>query len=584
MTQGCPLAAALFALAVTKPVAEAREAVGAKGLVVGPGGGARDRWYADDGFIVSDSFGHLRTYLTELKRKLAGVGLVLNVGKTLVLSSGAAVPSGLSGLATAVPEGGAINCLGIPVGGADECLTRVEASVRKAVDGVRNIGRLDNPIHVLQALRCGGGWSRIQYLCGSVQLSAERAASVELADCCVLRESMGRIGEGLDGAAWRQATLPAGLGGLGVSSVRDCQNGYWQYMEGVLEAVERRDADGVSSRLTERRKECEAYAKATHKKLVEVSDDVDRVRLRELAQNGGAALSWLHRPIRPELLPAPAVAATLIAMVLGTPIYPARIAECPGSCPTLQRTGRRRPLDVNGVHVHECASTKTPRHNKLRDGLYYLLSQVIPSTRLVVEAAVLSDGGIVTGASADERPIDLGVCPRGSGAWRCIDFRGISVREELLSRAAADGSVLAEAAERAKLGDGRHRHWARVMRTAGHRLVAGGFGPFGGLGKALSSELRQVGRIADSEAAYGGVDDLRVILTGMASLLIQAGSAEGALRLRREAGLPPLYGEKPVKWAASWREDALVKRAASDPRIGSWLIGKLKAESVAGGQ
>jgi hypothetical protein len=92
-----------------------------------------DYWYADDGYIVAASFPHLQTDVTELRDKLAEVGLSLNVRKSMVLPSPgvrrAMIPDRMSSLAGAVPEGDAISCLGVPVGDPTECERRVEGAM-----------------------------------------------------------------------------------------------------------------------------------------------------------------------------------------------------------------------------------------------------------------------------------------------------------------------------------------------------------------------------------------------------------------------------------------------------------------------
>jgi hypothetical protein len=576
VVQGCPMASALFALSVMKPVAAARDSVAERDVDVG---GARstttDYWYADAGYIVSSSLSHLQTYVTELKLKLAEVGLALNVRKSLVLPprgvTSGTIPAGITELAEAVPEGSAMGCLGVPVGDPTECEKRVEVTIGKIVGQVRGIARLENPIHVVQALRHAGGWSRAQHLFGSLAVAERHAAAVELADYEALRESLGSLGDGLDGLAWRQATLPAWLGGLGVVGVRDQNYGYHEHMDAVLRAVERKDPEVAKSLLAERRKSSDDQAKQRFRRLLEVSGREDRVRLRELAQGFGAPLAWLHRPVCAQMLPSPVVAAHLVSVILGMQLYPGRPEECPGSCRVRAGTGKRHVLDACGIHVHECTMTTIPRHNRLRDGLFRLLSQVIPASRVVVEASVTADGEVHTDRLAEERPVDLGVCPRGCWGWRCIDFRGISVREDLKDRAAGDGRVLAAAAEKAKTSDGRHRHWVGVMQAAGHQLVAGGFGPCGGLSKTLFGELRRIGRLADAEAMYADGGDLLPMITGAASFLVQVGSADAATRLRTALRLPPWSGSKASRWAESSREESLTHES----RTVRWRIAEL---------
>lgn len=516
-------------------------------------------------------------YVEESRSAFAAVGLVLNVSKSMVLPAEPvlrdAIPEGLQALACAIPRGDAMDCLGVPIGSAEECRRRVKAASARICDVVQGIGRLNNPIHVVQALRHAGAWSRAQYLEGAVGFEAGELASLELADFKVLRGALGQLGDGLDGLAWEQAKLPVWCGGLGISGVRECAVGFQEYMTEVLEAAERGDLDAVSGRVADRKKEVEAREKGRQGPLLERMELVDRVRVRELAHNRGAALSWISRPVGGDLLPRPAVASVMIAVILGMPLFPQRLDECPGTCRVLVGTGRRRELDVLGVHVHECSATKIPRHNWLRDGLYRVLTQALPSTRVVCEGSLAADGRVVVDPSAAERPIDLGVLPRGCGGWRCIDFRGIAVKDEHLLRAAVDGKVLAEAACTAKAAQPRHRHWVGKMDEAGHKLVAGGFGPFGGLSKSLHAELRQLGRLADVENPVGGMGQLQATLPAVASLLVQRATADAAVRLRAAARVMAVGA--PTKWADTERERQLAVKAGGDVRLTEWLVSGL---------
>ena len=98
-------------------------------------------------------------------------------------------------------------------------------------------------------------------------VSDREAARVELADYLTMRDALGDLGGGLDGAAWVQATLPMRLGGLGLTSCRRRFKGYQHHFEKVLDAIERRDAEAVRTLMSERRKECEADDLAARQRL-----------------------------------------------------------------------------------------------------------------------------------------------------------------------------------------------------------------------------------------------------------------------------------------------------------------------------
>ncbi len=132
------------------------------------------------------------------------------------------------------------------------------------------------------------------------------------------------------------------------------------------------------------------------------------------------------------------------------------------------------------------------------------------------------------------------------------------MRQDLVSRAAEDGRVFAETAEREKQADSRHQFWCAEMKSHGHRLSAGGFGPFGGLGKGLAAELRAIAKA--SEAEGGGGPELSKVCA-VASLLVVTGAAKGMQRLTG-AGMLARPGGLPTKWADSDRERRLGGRAA----------------------
>jgi hypothetical protein len=184
---------------------------------------------------------------------------------------------------------------------------------------------------------------------------------------------------------------------------------------------------------------------------------------------------------------------------------------------------------------------------------------------------------------------------RGMG-WRCIDFRGGSLREDLVGRAAEDGRVLAETAEKEKNSDPGHRYWKDEMRNNGHRLSAGGFGPFGGLGKGLAAELRALGKQADEEGTGPSVEAVGSTICAAASLLIVSAAARGAQRLRG-AGILPKPTAAASRWADTRREvgltsaeDAARKRAVGRlPSLVDWpwaRVGLLRAmaEGAQGGK
>lgn len=504
VVQGCPLAAALFANAITLgPIAAARAAMAAtdspSAAAAAPsavdsgesvGAAVTDVWYADDGHVLSTDLNKLARFGEVLASKCAAVGMELAVRKTSLMLNGDVpdddIPDWLAD-PSRITRVDFLHTLGVPCAAPGRFAVERE-EIDRLLDNhivdMQKIVQLDHPQHILAALMQSGPWSRAGYLLSLVSDDAFEPAMAERMDSAaagVLMAALGPWGVLMPRSAfhpWLQACLPLRLGGLGIQSCVSL----------VTEARRRVQGDGLGVSCPASDDPSVGTRRAAQP-LTRLPDPVPMIALRPLldgwsksrddnvrwhaarlrglaAGRGSAGAMWLRHPadrVVGTLLPRDEAAAAL-AVRLGLPVLLGTAAgrECPLSCV------HRKELDEQGRHTMACLSYAVGRHNRVRDAIaavlggdedrFHPLGAVreggFPRGNVVREVGCGPGGAPVLSPLRDPtvpatRDGDVAVRVPGDGHWRYLDVTVAAVRAA--AAGARDGDVTARDARTRKL-------------------------------------------------------------------------------------------------------------------------------------
>jgi len=477
VVQGCPLSSALFACALARITTAASAAAP-----------VAQAWYADDGHVYAPSAAVLDTYLAAFQAAAARAGLTLSLGgtKTLLLAPlplPAEAPVAAPALLRAVPVRDEIKVLGCPVlsaavvDRAERLRAAWDALATKTVSVLNVFRDVLDPQHTTQLLAAAGAWSRVQYhamVCADSPMPHEVAARLEQCERDVLAHALGPFGDDLRDAGstgWLRATLPIGLGGLGLRPV------------GMIAAVARaHDSALMDAVATGRFTSIDAIQSARKAALL-AAYEARRVFVRRLLggstpgallafrdmEADGASFLGLTASARDGSLLQPALAQVLLALLLGL-----RVLSDAQRCRTCRRSNDADPL---GHHYAMCPTMATPRHDRTRDIIAHFLISRLPRGSVVMESGVDAAGAPVPSTDGT-RPVDVGYYSTATQSWFHYDvvFSGVlagAPHVPLAGHHALPQSLLAAHARSLKVA---------AQRAHGVTFVAPlAFGAFGGV-------------------------------------------------------------------------------------------------------
>ena len=600
--QGCPLAALLFAHALTCLV---DRAVGASapddrdadlpppppvGLVrplppaplpaAAPGAppphlahadGVRHVWYADDGTITvpGAAWDVADTFLTRLSAVLARGGLSVSPRKTTILpGAGACTDGDVSTVPSAWVRARCsvspyLPCLGLPVANTSAGWSAVSAAMSAKVDEVARdvaaMSRLGHPLHVLRGLRLAGAWSRFEYYAAFLPesvITPRLLMRVEAADIAVLRGVLGVHGRALGPRSWLRASLPMRDGGLGIRRATAEAPGARAVAARELAAVEGFACLASPSDDGDERAPAEGGTRDRLRLWLDYSDaPVDRARTAILRTSRGLAASWLDDPPagatwapgRPGI-PAvsPSETSTAVAVRLGLVVLPTPLGRPPLSCPGPCSTSG--VLDPLGFHALGCSACATRRHNAVRDAVAHFFMALLPAGDVLVEQRCGPDGvpQRARGVRGEPVPGDVAIRLPGIRHWVYLDVVVASLRADQVDRVARGaGTAVHAGAWDAKQRDSPGAPLVHAARQEFLPIAASGFG---------SVDARSLSRLEELAAAAGSSRQLRgasaarigaALGLGLAlrRAIVRTVVAEGAAavnRLHEAASCPPL--------------------------------------------
>jgi hypothetical protein len=538
VVQGCPLAAALFAMAIQPAIDKARMRLSTDGHSV------TDVWYADDGTAASHSAAALDAYLRYLHDAMAERGLAFSENKSKFIAPASIDDDHvdiqlLMTHATRVPL---IKCVGLPVCAlghpdADTLITHFfDDVVSAAVSVVSKIQLLEHPQHVAQALALAGSWSRLQYHVRGFAgvLPADSLERAEQADADALRTACGQHGSRLDTPQWLVAILPLREGGLGIHSVS---------VEAAIHAAHRpsiaHDAPGPSPPPP---KQATIMDARTHAALA-IKDILRKcwapakvAALMDASTSGARA--WLSAPLNrmdSTLVTDRRIAATIVAHAIGCDILPAGF-PClykGESCKLL----RPPTCDPTGQHVTNCPFLFTKRHHAVRDAVFTEIVQHAPHATPMLEMGMLRDGEPYDPPNDKERVGDIVLFDHSRSSWMFVDIVVGGLARHLVSKAITKRGTYPNAKHMDKMKDPRRS----AVLAAGQQHVILAFGPTGAPSYHSAKFLRVLARIIDpiqhrnlgtGKAAYTTARRLLV----KCQMAILRTTAQRAVKLRDELG------------------------------------------------
>ena len=538
--QGDPLSSLLFSLAVDGAARASDTDINA--------------WYLDDGTIG----GPLESVIPNIhrvKNELDKVGLRINSSKCEVSLLGANISSwrddAVRRLQAHLPDIREVGPDTLELLGAPICDSQLRDQL---LCGQRMIEKLVSRLHQLEEthqafflLKNYVSAPRLLYLLRSSPAYRYPALLARI-DETVRRGAVVITNVNLRGDSWRQATLPVGLGGLGIRMTSDLALPAYlastkstaplvaginpaaatglQCLEGDL-IREWQQRTGVElPDVTKRHRQREwdrAAAAALAKQLLEASDsETDRARLRAAAQpHSGASLNAYPAAAVGTLLDRDAL-RTAVALRVGADVCAPHRCRCGAA------------IDSRGLHVLSCqlSAGRLPRHAALNDIIKRaLLSAGVPS--------VLEPPGLDRGDG--RRPDGLTTFPYAEGkclVWdaTCTDTFAASI----ISASAAQAGAAASAAENRK-----RRRYSELGRRYRFQPVA--VETAGVIGQSSLSFLKELGRRISQET--GDRREVEFLLQRV-SVAVVRGNAT-SLRLAAGGGEAPPQMENMLASTAS---------------------------------
>ena len=448
--QGDPLSSLLFSVAIEDASREAGTDI--------------NTWYLDDA-TIGGSLGQVTDAIPRVLRQLEERGLQVNSSKCEAVCLGSDTHSwqsdALTELQSLLPNIRLVHADDMQLLGAPICrhqtrvdLTRGAEMVEKLVDRVQ---KLEEPHQAFFLLKNFISAPRLLYILRSSPAYTHPDLLLRIDES--VRCGVTKITNvSLSDDAWRQATLPVGLGGLGIRAVRDlalpaylaslrssaplakavyslaspCIERLWT---SALEEWARdigHEPPEESQQCQQRAWDYTAAAAAADQLLQSSTRDFDRARLRAAAQPHSGA--WLNS------LPIASLGTLLDRETLRIAV--ALRVGAPACAPHRCRCGAN--VDSWGLHALSCqlSAGRLPRHAALNDVVKRALhSAGIPS---VLEPAGLDRGD-------GRRPDGLTTFPYAKGKcliWdsTCVDtYAGY-----IISKSAAKAGAAAEAADSRK--------------------------------------------------------------------------------------------------------------------------------------
>jgi hypothetical protein len=557
--QGCPLAALLFANALThgairRAIADADNG----GISVSPAPaadllpqavrrGPEDVYvvfYADDGYVAArgprrwellSSFGEL------IESRMTDVGMRIARGptKTAYLSTSPmdAPPPG-SWIEQNAAATDVLRSLGSPVSRKHEdepARTAVIDIVREAIAVVRGIIRLRDPHHMLTAVRLAGVWTRIEYVVTTTPrrlVPAWLLQEAEAADMEVLSHALGPHGRALDARGWLCAGLPIAKGGLGLrlptAEAARC-------MLAARARIAR--ADGLPWPADQLPDESQAEREAAKifGGIVRHASPNEEIMLRGHADKGGISGAWLQVPLNREqgTHECPIEVATALAQRLLLPVYGDAIPDsgqpCPAACAT------RGVCDPQGHHTLGCTATTTPRHNEIRDRIHRFLT-VLGRDNANRESHCASDGTPIPGEDGD-RPGDVTYRVPGRQQWNFLDVGVRSLVDPLVEAARRDPRALAR-----NMFDEKKRDIGHAVLATGAQYFPIALGCNGTIDPRSLSAIRAAALVVDQISPFrpgpGELSAQRRLLRDVSAALA-VGNARGIVKTR--SSIPELH-------------------------------------------
>ena len=392
--QGDPLGPLLFCLVLRILTARIHEACPGLDL---------HRWYLDDGVIAGSASDVLRA-LSILRAEGPALGLRLNLGKCELFSSEIGnfdwelhssvvhrFPPELHQRSD-VPN---FVLLGSPIGDIDFCSDHVQGLCRANRTLLDRLPKLEDPQAALHLLRTCASFSKFVYVARTTPPDLVRQSLAQCDDD--VRDSFATLAAlQLSDRAWCQAQLSLSKGGLGLRSVAEhCAVAYiCSHIRALPDIVSSHLGNAVNMFAYQVKRpvgvvEVEELMASPPSQRV-LSAELDRIRAASLLDGCS-----LVDQLRLRSCAAPRASAWLLALPCRGPLDLTLEADQMRAAlqhrlglPLAEALERcsycSKYLDVAGHHHVTCShgSFVTPRHNKLRDGLFSLCAAagMSPST------------------------------------------------------------------------------------------------------------------------------------------------------------------------------------------------------------
>ena len=486
--QGDPISPLLFSIGLSPIVAQMS--------TLGPGQAQTPSqlWYADDGLLECD-VSAVPMIVATLERALLQVGLRLNHSKCEMLTINTTPLTFCPGQWQLRTISEDWEYLGAPMATSGVGSASVFTKAQEVAQAIGKFGS-HHPQQALILLRQTAGCCRVEYLCKAVPPSALAALLDSYA--LHLRDALGGIlQKPVSDEAWRQATLTAEYGGLGL---RDPQllapaifyanvvlsqdlasqlGSSTSFLEDSLAMARREyaavvacsdptDLD-VGPELQQRMAKV-IFAKA-HASLLESCDAVSKSRLASMSVPHASA--WTLSPSRWFRLEPPEFRHAL-RWCLGL-----SLRERDYTCPDCSTSA-----DARGVHAVACVGGggQTRGHHALRDTLGIILADLGMTVR---REQSLKDGSNLI-------PADLLVAAWSQGKPRAVDV-SIAIPAELTARGPSAGTAAEDQRYVTKMR--KYQQLCEAQQWSYHPFVADAYGALSSQARAFLSGLLDPKRI-----------------------------------------------------------------------------------------